>query len=483
MASPTYKSLTAGAPLTILKPTGNDDYRKRMTSLLTPAPMTYTPPKLPAYSSFNSTPVSTRLTPAPVNQTRLPQPAPNQTRVPQPTPSQNNFTPAPVNGYNPAPRVATNTPAPTPAMPNAGGGNYAVRQGDTLGAIASRSGMTVQEIMRLNPNITDPNRIFAGQNITLKGATPTPTATQNPTATDIPTQNPTQTPTESPLARSFAENAGRAGLSYDEFSKLNLPTKEESDKIAQELGITALEGQLFKKPSETSQQIYDKAYNTAGLATVKKKLEKLYEDINNDREEARLAIGAIDENPFLTETSRVGRGKRALDQLEQKIGNKLEQAKQLEALYNTGIGEINSLITRNQTDFGINQQIDEAHLNYLQKKAEVQATQVSRSKVIKNSDDYFKGRASGEKPTTIGSAETGYYRWDATLGKFVQVTQPVTKAETFNPTAEQKGLVGRFINSAEGKKLGATAEDLAKAQEDPNFFYYLLQLADENGFY
>ena len=44
---------------------------------------------------------------------------------------------------------------------------YTVQQGDTLGAIASRTGKSVEELMALNPQITNPNLIQAGSALNL----------------------------------------------------------------------------------------------------------------------------------------------------------------------------------------------------------------------------------------------------------------------------------------------------------------------------
>lgn len=53
--------------------------------------------------------------------------------------------------------------APKPTCP--GGFIYIVRPGDTLTSIAHRFGLTVEQILAANPQITDPNLIYPGQPI------------------------------------------------------------------------------------------------------------------------------------------------------------------------------------------------------------------------------------------------------------------------------------------------------------------------------
>ena len=47
------------------------------------------------------------------------------------------------------------------------GGQYTVSRGDTLGNIARAAGVSLDELLQANPDITDPNRISVGQNIIL----------------------------------------------------------------------------------------------------------------------------------------------------------------------------------------------------------------------------------------------------------------------------------------------------------------------------
>lgn len=434
--------------------------------------------------------------------------------------------PSPVVPTAPTP---TPTPTPTVSPTQQTGKVYTVVAGDNLSTIAQRNGMTLQQLQALNPEITNPNLIKLGQQIKLgAGTTPTQTPQQTPTTPTAPTPYNTPTPTAptAPVApvdtsnlssEELARRAGEAGLSVSEYQSLmtstNSLSKAESDAIAKELGITALEGEIFKKPKQSTQEMFQTAYDTAGLSDIKVKIQKINDEIERDREDLRQATGQIDENPFLTESSRVGRGKRVLDQAEKKITNKLAQADTLQKLYDQGISEINAMITRDKEDFGRNQAIDEAKLNYLIKKAEIQATQKVNERTSSSTATYLSSKASSSEPKTIGNASTGFFRWDGTTKKYVQVIAPSSTenvpssyqefalaeknpaykkylqdkasgvSEPFKPTSEQKALVGRFLSTAEAKALGATSDDLAKAMVDPEFFYYLLQLANENGIY
>lgn len=66
---------------------------------------------------------------------------------------------------------------PCGTSPLPGGVWYTVRRGDTLSGIAWRYGVKARTIARANNNISNPNRIYAGQRIYIPGgATPSPSA-------------------------------------------------------------------------------------------------------------------------------------------------------------------------------------------------------------------------------------------------------------------------------------------------------------------
>lgn len=472
------QNLNIGSPVMASKPptapVSNYDinsYRSTLTALTTPA----------VSSSVNKYNTSLNYTPVPPNQSIAP--------VVPPAPK------APVAGSTPtvtptAPPVAPVVPT-APTVPTAGAGTYSVVAGDSLSKIAQKNGMTLQQLVALNPEITNPNLIRVGQTVKLGAGGNMNTPTSKAPVTLTPEQVRDQSNTD------LAKKAGEAGLSVTEYQALmasqNQVSKEETDAIAKELGITALEGEVFKKPKKSTQELFDGAYKVSGLADLKAKIEKINADIDKDRADLAEATGVIDENPFLTESSRVGRGKRVLSQAEAKINNKLAQAKTLQDLYDGGIKEITSMIERDKEDFGTNQAIDQAKLNYLVKKAEIQATQTEQKRTTNAGavGSYLSSRAGSKAPEVIGTSETGYYRWDATTKKFVQTIGAVKKASddpnAFKPTSEQKALVGRFLNTAEGKALyngqTLTSADINAINSDPALFYAVLQKANENGVY
>jgi peptidoglycan DL-endopeptidase LytF len=65
--------------------------------------------------------------------------------------------------------VSPTTPPPTTPPPSSGGVYYAVK-GDTLRKIAAKFNTTVDAILRVNPQIYNPNIIYVGQAITIPAA-------------------------------------------------------------------------------------------------------------------------------------------------------------------------------------------------------------------------------------------------------------------------------------------------------------------------
>lgn len=237
--------------------------------------------------------------------------------------------------------------------------------------------------------------------------------------------------------QALARAAAQAGLSVDDYLKLTsgqyAVTPEERAKINQDLGIPGLESTLFTPPSKTTQQIYQDAFNQAGLADLKVKIAELDGRVAAIRQKYTDKQGTINENPFLSEASRTGRMKILNDQGNAEIGNLLSEQQQYVDLYNSGINEVNNLVTRVTSDFNSTQTFNAQKLQYLQTKAEEQLQDLQAKKssqAYTYLPDYLQAKAKAQKPDTIGSDSTGYFKWNPDTGAFEQIIAPKAKVSS-----------------------------------------------------
>lgn len=245
--------------------------------------------------------------------------------------------------------------------------------------------------------------------------------------------------------QNLAEQAGLAGIGYDDYLKIvqgqTGMSYAEKEAIKQQLGIPDLEAQIFK-PAPSTEKLYSDAYKTAGLSDLKAKIDAKLAEISDTRKQFMDKSGGINENPWLSEATRTGKAKILYDQMEATIGNLSYEAESLKDLYNAGVSEVNNLVARQATDFSANQQLNSFKLQYLQGKAEEQigAKQSEKlSEAYSYLPAYLQAKAKAQKPDTIGSESTGYYRWNPNTGTFEQVIQPYVKPE--NPLDNTKKLL------------------------------------------
>ncbi len=96
-------------------------------------------------------------------------------------------------------------PAATPSNPpTAGAREHRVRIGETLSGIAQRYGTTVAALQRANPSITNPNRIYPGQRLTIPAGNAPDAPSQRTPSQPTPPRTPTPTP--------GTPTAGRTGM-------------------------------------------------------------------------------------------------------------------------------------------------------------------------------------------------------------------------------------------------------------------------------
>ena len=137
---------------------------------------------------------------------------------------------------------------------------YIIQKGNTLSGIAFQNKTTVSELLKLNPQIKDPNLIFTGKTLNLpelsKTQTPTPPTTP---PTPPPTPTPTPTPTPPPTTQLQTDNQEAQRLVQERLlNQPPTPPQQEKD-IKEKIGKNAneLQKQIFE-------QVSDKNIKTSG---------------------------------------------------------------------------------------------------------------------------------------------------------------------------------------------------------------------------
>lgn len=146
------------------------------------------------------------------------------------------------------------------------GSTYVVQSGDTLSKIARTCLISIEDMMAVNPNITNPNYIVVGQKITIfKQSLPVVTTTRQPTRT------PTVTTTKKPKASKTATVvvAGPefvatvpSGLKPGDTFKIEVQGFAPITELSIEIGIVG------KTPSRLKTALTDKNGRYSTLITI-----------------------------------------------------------------------------------------------------------------------------------------------------------------------------------------------------------------------
>lgn len=304
----------------------------------------------------------------------------------------------------------------------------------------------------------------------------------------------------------LAHAAGAAGLSLADYQKLisggAAVTDEQKNQIYSSLGIPDVEKAAFGAPDKTTEQLYQDAYNAAGLGDIKTKIADVDKTVAEKKTALNTALGTLNENPWLSEASRVGRTGKITELANSDIQNYLDELQQYKDLYDTGLNEVNGVVTRHTTDYVNNQQLAAAHLADLRKKAEDQITAMqstNEAKLARYAPDYLASAAKSKAPDTLTTGDGSTYRWDSDAGQFVQLSGPkpvsggtgsdghLTDAQivtTVNQIAgafDNEPIVKNYNTAAEGyntlKSIGTSSNS---PTDDIAFIYAFAKLMDPN---
>jgi len=237
----------------------------------------------------------------------------------------------------------------------------------------------------------------------------------------------------------FGEQAGRAGFSQNQFSEYventtNLTT-EERDQIRNDLGVSDAEVDAFYIPDQGTKEVFEDAYDQSDLPETKARMQNVNRQIEKARTDLADAVEQIDDNPFLSEDTRVGRGRRRLDQAETRIANLQNRYRNLQGTYSQGMTELEQMMGYRDADISQRNANGTQKLNYLQKLAERKAEELRQDRfsdeIQEETVPYLQNYGQdGGDPSVVGSNPTGYYRWDPELQKYVEVEGPQDTPES-----------------------------------------------------
>lgn len=143
------------------------------------------------------------------------------------------------------PTGQSTTPTGQSATPT--GGGYTIKKGDTLTKIAKANNTTIKDIMAANPQIKDPNKIFAGAKLNLPGQAAAPAA--KPAATTQQAATPAEpaatATTAAPAAASGAVAAFGKSAAANAQPDVNAGGASVTDrKVTQQLPTTTKQGNV-----------------------------------------------------------------------------------------------------------------------------------------------------------------------------------------------------------------------------------------------
>jgi len=268
---------------------------------------------------------------------------------------------------SPTPAPVSPTPTPTPIAPS--GAGYSIRSGDTLSAIARSQGTTIDELMRLNPNIKNPNLIYAGQSLTL------PSASRSSASQDFSTVGSLQD-ANTLINQNQDQDAEAATISGEP------QTRKTTEEIIAE--ITQATKPSTERPTanfEQSLQSYRTEYGVESLETqlndLKAQEQEIYEVMRTRRtaEKGKTVATNVIEGRIseaeAQEYERLSVIQRSIanttDQLntKYKLIDSLMQAKQLD--YNSAVADYDKEMSNNISIFNTAKNIEESQKSEIER--------------------------------------------------------------------------------------------------------------------
>ncbi len=290
-------------------------------------------------------------------------------------------------------------------------------------------------------------------------------------------------------ALAYESGLGKTG------GEIPTPVLSETPQQAQQSGrITNLEGEAFAPPTKTYDEIYKSAYEQSGLANIQTSISAKDAEISKAKEALINEEGKITENPWLTETGRVGRIRTLYEMAEPQIARLVAERGQLQNQLTTGTSQAEQVAIKTQAEELAGRTLKQQELDYLLKvKASETPEKGTPQLKTDNSGQFVWLYPDGTSIQTgmmaqpeTGTIPTSYKEWQLagspdTYARWLQNTKPqdlnvlLSPAEVEKlgvPYGTTKGEAARIyqLNNTlqEWKNQGYTREQIEAAYKEQN---------------
>lgn len=197
---------------------------------------------------------------------------------------------------------------------------YKVQKGDTLGAIAKKYGVGISDISGYRSG--DPNKIYEGETLSF-GA-------------------------KAPETSSYVDEV-KSQLSEPEDTKESDPYGLASIRTKIE-DSTKKRDSAFAELKDISTKTFNDEYSKRGLEEKKTKMAALDAEIAAEKQKRDEAIAKVRSNPGLSAAQMTGDIKKLADYQNDVINTKIAERNSVASEYNTGLAEIDKIVSNTVKD-------------------------------------------------------------------------------------------------------------------------------------
>jgi hypothetical protein len=192
-------------------------------------------------------------------------------------------------------------------------------------------------------------------------------------------------------------------------------TQSGEDAVAKSLGYNSYQEALatLTAPADDTTKFYNDAYTAAGLSDLSNKIAGRQNDLNN-------ATGNINDNPWLDESSRLGRVKNVTTLATGDIKN-------LQDEYKTKLASVHDLVTQHSKDLQTTAAANKTKLTALEAQAKQLATEATTNQ---------------KAPSTISGPNGTKFQWNPQTQSFEPLNLGGAPGTTPPPISTKDAISG-----------------------------------------